>query len=264
MNKNRKLIATKRNNNSNQILCNINKQNIEECNTKNNYQSKIEEKFKKLESKRNETFKELNPYISENPDLLEYDSFLYHGIRFQTHLEKLEQIFASGAILAGNYHENYYAYDDNCNDGEYISLLSLDSYHDLEYRTFIMPNISLVISGECNPVKTIYVPFEEWEEFKKMNPKNRYSYARGEYQVKEKITLDMIKAIGLPKRYLTIMCQEHLIEPYINDILELMSKYNIELPIVDTSNHNRPIINNENTLVPSPKKRVLSLINNKE
>lgn len=172
MNKNRKIIAIKRNNNtSNQTLCNINKQNIEELNTKNNYQLEIKEKFKKLESKRNETFKELNPYVSENPNLLEYDSFLYHGILFQKHLEKLEQIFANRAILAGNYQEYYYKYDDNCNDGEYISLLALDSYHDLEYQTFIMTNISLVISHECNPLKTIYLPYEEWEEFKKWTPK---------------------------------------------------------------------------------------------
>ena len=264
MNKNKKIIAKSNINNTKLPQCNINKQNVEDINIKNNYQINIEEKFKELESKRNETFLEINPDISKNPNLLEYDAFLYHGIRFQNHLEKLEQIFASGAILAGNYHKHYYDYDDNCNDGEYISLLSLDSYHNLEYKTFIMPNISLVISPRCNPLKTIYVPFEEWVEIKKMTPKNRYSYARGEYQVKEKITLDMIKAIGLPKRYLTIMCQEHLIEPYINDILELMSKYNIELPIVDTSNHNRPIINNENTLETSSKKRVLIRTNNKE
>lgn len=142
--------------------------------------------------------------------------------------------------------------------------MSLDNYHNLEYKTFIMPNISLVISPKCNAIKTIYVPYEEWVEIKKLNPKNRYSYAHDEYQVKEKITLDMIKAIGLPKKYLTIKHQEHLIASYINDILELMSKYNIELPIVDTSNHNRSIVNNETILQNSHKKRVLSLINNKE
>ena len=257
MNKNRKLIATKRNNNSNQILYNINKQNIEESNPKNNYQSKIEEKFKKLESKRNETFKELNPYIGENPDLLEYDSFLYHGIRFQQHLEKLEQIFASKAILAGNYQEYYDTYDDNCNDGEYISLLALDSYHDLEYQTFIMPNISLVISHECNPLKTIYLPYEEWTEIKKMNPKNRYSYAYGEYQVHKEIPLDMIKAIGLPQTYLTLIGEKHLIETFKNDILELMYKYDINLPVVDTSNYNRQIYTPEK--IQSNKKRILTI-----
>ena len=168
MNKNRKIIIHKlKVNKPNKSTFNINNNHIEELNLKNNYQSKIEEKFKKIESKRNETFLEINSCINENPSLEEYYSFLYHGIRFQNHLEKLEQIFRSRAILAGNYHEYYYDYDDNCNEGEYISLLSLDNYHNLEYKTFIMPNISLVISPKCNAIKTIYVPYEEWLEIKK-------------------------------------------------------------------------------------------------
>lgn len=261
MNKNRKIIAIKRNNNtSNQTLCNINKQNIEELNTKNNYQLEIKEKFKKLESKRNETFKELNPYVSENPNLLEYDSFLYHGIRFQNHLEKLEQIFMDNAILAGNYQKDYYGYSDNCNEGEYISLLGFNDYRDLSYRTFIMPNISLVISPECNAIQTIYLPFKEWEVISKQNPQNRYSYTRGEYQVKQKISINLIRAIGIPARYLRLTCREHLIEIYKNDILDLMYKYNVELPIVDTSNYNRPIFIPENYHSHYIKQRTISRI----
>lgn len=71
--------------------------------------------------------------------------------------------------------------------------------------------------------------------------------------------IDMIKAIGLPERYLILTNQHYLIDIYKNDILEMMHKYNINISIVDTSNYNRPIINNENTLETYTKKRILSI-----
>lgn len=273
MNKNRKIIKTNLNFNNNKL--NNNSSNSNSVNialtdnnisstvlpdTEKTYQSLLDEKFIKLESSENKTFLELNPHISEYPHITEYDFFLYHGIRFQNHLEKLEQIFESNAILAGNYQEYYYTYSDNCNEGEYISLLGFSDYRDLEYKTFVMPNISLVISPKCNAIKTIYLPYEEWEVISKRNPKNRYSYAHGEYQVKQMIPIDMVKAVGLPARYLRLTNQEYLIETYKNDILELMNKYNLELPIVDTSNYNRPIIMPENYQSKCKLQRTLSRI----
>ena len=50
------------------------------------------------------------------------------------------------------------------------------SNYDLIYRTFIMPNISLVISSECKAIKTIYLSYEEWEKIKTIETKKRYSY----------------------------------------------------------------------------------------
>ena len=44
---------------------------------------------------------------------LNMEEFLYHGIRFQKYLEKLESIFKYGKILAGKYLPNYYNYSDN-------------------------------------------------------------------------------------------------------------------------------------------------------
>ena len=56
-----------------------------------------------------------------------------------------------------------------------------------------------------------------------------------EYQVKEKIPLELVKGIGLPANHLREINREYLIDIY------LMEKYNIDLPIVDTSYNNRPI-----------------------
>ena len=199
----------------------------------------FQEKFERLEQQPLEFFE---PNENDIDNLYLIHNFLYHGIRSYNPLVKLESIFKNRAILAGNYqNSNYYSYDDNCNNGEYISLASIDDDYNLTYQTFVMPNISLVISSECQAIKTIYLNYDEWEQIKDIETKNRYSYANNEYQVKEIIALEMIKAIGLPKEYLRQTNREHLIDIYLNDILELMNKYNIDLPIVDTSNNNRSL-----------------------
>lgn len=198
----------------------------------------FDEDIKKYESTPIEYFK---PETNDIDDLLYVRNFLYHGLRFQKHLEKLESIFKDKAILAGNYHDKYYSYNDNCNEGEYISLTSFKEGYSLSYQTFIMINISLIISPECNAIKTIYLKYEDWEKVKDTKTNNRYSYAMDEYQVKEKIPLELVKGIGLPANHLREINREYLIDIYLNDILDLMEKYNIDLPIVDTSYNNRPI-----------------------
>jgi len=203
----------------------------------------FEEDIKKYESTPLEYFK------SETKDLdnlLYVENFLYHGLRFQKHLEKLESIFKDKAILAGNYHNKYYSYDDNCNEGEYISLTSYERDYITTYEIFIINNISLIISPECNAIKTIYLQYEDWEKIKDTKTNNRYSYATNEYQVKEKIPLDLVKGIGIPANHLRETKREYLIDIYLNDILDLMEKYNIDLPIVDTSYYNRPLYTPKN------------------
>ena len=205
-------------------------------------QKNFEQKLAVLEQRLPQTFIELNPTMYEPQNLRFIHNFLYHGIRFQNYLEKLESIFQEQAILAGNYQKGYsYSYSDNCNEGEYISLLSIDSHYDLEYETFVMPNITLVISPECSAIKTIYLPYDEWRLVRGKNTKNRYSYARNEYQVKKMIPISMIKAIGVPAGYLKEKQQEEKLDIYLQDILELMNRHNISLPIVDTSNYNKPL-----------------------
>lgn len=240
MNKNRRLYQTKKElKEIYEITKKENNNLIEESNiseTLFSNQDNFETKFEKLESQSPKMFTEVN---SNNNTFFNY---LYHGIRFQNHLEKLESIFYDRAILAGNYQRNYYSYSDNCNEGEYISLISAIDGYNLIYKTFIMENISLVISTECNAIKTIYLPYDEWELISKRKTKNRYSYAYGEYQVKQIIPIEMVKAIGLPAKYLKLIKKEHLIEIYQNDILHLMNKYSIYLPIVDTSDYNKILV----------------------
>ena len=86
----------------------------------------------------------------ELPDLSFTQCYLYHGIRFQNHLEKLESIFEKKAILAAKYLDNVMSYDDNCNDGEYVSLLKIDPFeYSSMYDAFIRPNVTLVVSPFC-------------------------------------------------------------------------------------------------------------------
>lgn len=250
MNKNRKLM---KNNNQTykQELESITYLQEETNSLKTSKENKFEKKLQQLEQQPSQTFQELNyRYIDDFENTNIVYNFLYHGIRFQKHLEKLESIFQDRAILAGKYQKKYYDfYDDNCNEGEYISVMSIENGYELEYKTFIMPNISLVISPECNAIKTIYIPYEEWQQLNGRPTKNRYSYAKREYHVKQMIPLCFIKAIGVPDKYLRLTNQEEKIEGYLHDIVELMEKYNINLPIIDTSDYNRPLVIPENHIL---------------
>lgn len=86
----------------------------------------------------------------------------YHGIRFQGYLEKLESIFKVRKILAGKYIKEYSFYDDNCNMGEYVSLLKWLGYESIEYEIIIGSNISLIITPFCNAIETKHIDFYTW------------------------------------------------------------------------------------------------------
>lgn len=214
----------------------------------NNINNKsIEEQIYELEKKRQPTFKE-EIEIEEETDLFEQDCFLYHGLRYYDHdkrfqegLKKLESILEKQNILAGKYLEDYYPYTDNCNEGEYVSLMR---YNDsIEFSTFVKPNISLIVSPYCEAIKTTYVPCDTWDYLKKNNItlKNRYSYANEEYQVKDHIPLSMIRAIAIP--YFSIRMQQGLdvANELYQNIKALLEKYNIDLPIVDIERYNQII-----------------------
>ena len=176
--------------------------------------------------------------IDFEPDLFYRECYLYHGIRLYNQLEKLEGIFKERKILAGKYLENFYNFRDNCNDGEYVSLASFSD--SLEFTTFVKKNISLIISPFCNAYKTMYVSSELWDRIKESNVslKQRYSYARSEYQVKDYIPLEMVKAIGIP--YFDAMMSQGInrADSLKENIIELLERYEIDLPIVDISCYN--------------------------
>lgn len=198
---------------------------------------------------------EYDDYKPENLDFL--NEYLYHGIRFQKHLEKLEKIFKERKILAGKYLPNYFFYSDNCNHGQYVSLLKYTSASQLEYETFILENISLLITPLCNAQETKYVDYQTWEKIqqKQNQLKHIYSYMMGEYMCKDLIPLDMVKAIGVPYRKLSLQGKEAYAIQLIDDIKKLMDKYDVYLPIVDTSRYNSIIY--ESTPQRHIKKKIL-------
>lgn len=93
-----------------------------------------------------------------------------------------------------------------------------------------------------------YLSFDEWLNIKKSNIslKNRYSYMLNEYQVKDWINLDMVRAIGIP--YSQFIREKGIeeMEEIIQHIIELMDNYNILLPIVNTDSCNK-VLYNKNT-----------------
>lgn len=207
------------------------------------YEKKYLYDINKLEEEPMYTINDINfSSVNEDIPIQRIDAFLYHGIRFQQYLEKLESIFKSKSILAGKYLDNYIYYDDNCNMGEYVSLLKWLGDDNLAYKTFILENISLVVSTLCNAYETKYLDFNTWIDTRNLELKNLYSYIHGEYLCKDSVPLDFIKAIGVPYRKLIFEGKIIYVDTLINDINELMNKYSIDLPIVDTSGHNRLLL----------------------
>ncbi len=192
-----------------------------------------------------QTFIDINEYIEDEPDITNFNCFLYHGIRFQQRLEKLEDIFKKKKLLAGKYLDDYRNYSDNCNEGEYVSLFGGEVLTSHEYDVFVKPNVSLVISPFCGAYKTIYVPYDTWCYIrdKKLQLNNRFSYMYNEYQIKNFVPLEMVRAIGIPYSLLTRTKNKEEAELLKRDVIDLMDQYSISLPIVDTSNINRFLYN---------------------
>lgn len=205
------------------------------------------EKVLELEKRKMTTFQEEHT-MEEDFDFFDVECFLYHGLRyydskerFREGIKKLEGIFEKGGILAGKYLEGYYPSLDNCNELEYVSLAS---YSDsIEFKIFVLENICLLTLPSSDAYKTIYVSYDMWYFMKKNNieVKNRYSYAHNEYQVKDGIPLDDVKAIGIP--FFDIQLSEGMdtANHYTQQIISLLDQYDVDLPIVDTSCYNQVI-----------------------
>jgi len=198
---------------------------------------------KKLEDTEIITTNKDNEYtLYDDIPFYNYNEFLYHGIRNQMYLEKLENIFKEKKILSGKYIKNYYNYSDNCNKGEYVSLLKIQNTTILSFQTFIEENISLLITPYCDAIETKYVSFYIWEKIKNLNLKQIYSYMPGECMCKDYIPIDYVKAIGVPYAKVVNERSKEYADNLIKDIELLMQKYNIYLPIVDISRYNQILI----------------------
>lgn len=168
--------------------------------------------------------------------------FLYHGIRFDSELKKLENILKTRKILAGKYLNNYYQYDDNANKGEYVSLACYSEDIYSGYDVFVRENISLLISPKCEAILTKFVQFDIWEKIKDKKTKNLYSYMEGEFMCKEFVDFEFVKAIGIPYEYYVKEKGKQYADDTLKKVKQLLIKYDINLDIVDTSSYNKILL----------------------
>jgi len=133
-------------------------------------------------------------------------------------------------IKCGKNIDGYMNYFDNCNKGEYISLLRYSD--EIGFDVFINENISLIIREDIDYVETTYLPFHEWESKK---DSGLYSYLNGELFSKN-IPFSMVVGIGLP--YMNLKRIGVDADTLYTSLKELMDKYEIDLPVVDTSRYN--------------------------
>ena len=205
------------------------------------YKKEIPYVIQELENTITTTTNQFNEYSLDEdiPFIYQYD-YLYHGIRNQKYLEIFEEIFKTRKILAGKYIKNYHNYSDNCNKGEYVSLLKYSKDNYIAYQAFIEENISLLV--------TKYIDYSTWDTIskQKLSLKNLYSYMIGECLVKDYVDFSYIKAIGFPYKYLMTIKGQEYTENLLNDLYLLMHRYDITLSIVDTSKYNHPILITEN------------------
>ena len=175
-----------------------------------------------------------NPYL-----------FLYHGVRFDERLIKVENIFKSRNILAGKYTNNYYGYDDNANKGEYVSLTKYDTDYNSGFVVFVQENIAFLVSPECDAILTKYVDYHTWDKIKNEKLKNIYSYMKGEFMVKDKIPFEHVKAIGFPYKYLCWSKDEKVANEMLKRLRKIMKIHKIDFDIVDHSDFNKVFVNGE-------------------
>lgn len=191
-------------------------------------------------------------YLADNDEeRLNPYAFLYHGIRFDHNLKKLENILKEKKILAGKYINGYYNYSDNANKGEYVSLTRYSRDRISGFDVFVKENICLLISSECDAILTKYVDFNTWEKVKDKKTKNIYSYMEGEFMAKDYVSFEFVKAIGVPYKYLILNKGKEYADEILRRVEELMKKYEINLNMVDINSNNQILI---------PKKNIKSRI----
>lgn len=202
--------------------------------------------LRKLELEEEIRFLDLHPLIRERANVLNPHNYLYHGVRFDEDHKKFESILRDKKIKCANKTDfHYIEYSDNCNEGEYISLINYTGEeYDLEFKTFIEENTSFIISPKLNPLKCKYLPFDEWYKIKEKLPttKHRYSYARNEYQHPDYIPFEYIVGILYPMRYYNHINGFRNTKTDLIHIKELLMKYDLEyLPLLDPTNYFRSL-----------------------
>lgn len=210
--------------------------------------------FEQLEQKEMYSFSK-RPYKDANnndKDIELYENFLYHGIKesniyLSNPLDRLESIFYDKMILANKYQKRPAEGSNICNGESYISLTSLrknmNSPYNYTYNIFVKPNISLVIRPEVDAIKAIWTS-EDIVEYAKTikdekSVKNRYSTLSYEYQVKDKIPISMVIAVGFPYKFYSCYNNTESVNSLLDELINLILKYEFNMSIVDTSNYNK-------------------------
>ena len=178
---------------------------------------------------------------------------LYHGIRFDS-IKKLESIFKTGSILCGRkINQSFESYDgttkylyvdsfdsENCNMGKYISVMPY--INDLEFDTFVRENLFFAIKGSIDAFETIHLSYDEYCEIKEKDKNNNlYSYAHNEYFVKDEISLNDVLYIGIDSKYYNGDYNKT-----VNDVIELIKAYKIDIPFVDIQKREEIFCYNKN------------------
>lgn len=202
----------------------------------------ILKKIESIEKQSIKTFNEEHTYDEQNK--LCYSSlrfsdvsrYLYHGLRYgnvDEQLKTLRKIIDDGAILCSSLSECSFSMNDGCNGDEYISLMENNDNSISEFNAFVGGGISLIIDPKyIDAIKTDYLTESDYYKIKDQlhNYKHRYSWAKGEYQVKEKIDLKHVVAIGIPTHYF-------LHADVVSKIQEMFHS-NFHVPIVNISSNN--------------------------
>lgn len=220
----------------------------------------VDDRIKFLESSSMLTIKDINSSLDDDKK-----NYLYLPINdenscydpLETILRKLELIFNDEVILANDTSRFKVTIPSNRKKGEYIPVIGAP-LGQLPDEIEKSSPVFLIISPNCNAIKSISIPnMFVWDQIKGNPTKNIYSfgnYSKYDYQIREKIDLSMIMAIGIAdsqiKRYSRNYSQwdgtgystdEVIVSGltqdrkarYLSSILELMSEYGIELPIID-------------------------------
>ena len=195
-----------------------------------------------LEKENTETSKDVFYLADYDEERFNPYAFLYHGIRFDENLRKLEKILKDRKILAGKHIDGYYNYSDNANKGEYVSMTRYSEKRISGFDVFVKTNVCFLISIECNAILAKCVDYNTWEKIKDKKTKNLYSYMLEEFMLKDFVPFEFVKAIGVPYKYLVLNKGKEYADDVLMKIEQLMGKYGINLKVVDTDSYNRILV----------------------
>lgn len=191
----------------------------------------IYDPIKKLELEEEERYLDIYCNAFEGLNVFNPYAFLYHGVRFDDDHSLFESILRDKEIrCARKTKQSFKAFGDNCNDGEYVSLMPFVDDEDLEFNVFVKNSVAFVVSPNLNPVKCKFLPYEQWAQVKYKLPmtKHRYSYAKLEYQYPDSFSLDYVVGLLYPLNHNIIQYGLSFARNDFEYIKALLKKYGFQ------------------------------------